>query len=171
MNTKKDQNEHLIPAYHKMLTRVDETQKSATTHTLTQHIENAKEQALVLDELTREEAEHIGEYLRRDLHDAAEFIVSTENALADWMHFDLELIEDRLLDMFSVMVDHTRLELDNIAERARLANEWHSGEIIGLGTLYCEMCHHALQFQKPDYIPACPNCGATIFKRTIETKE
>ncbi len=160
--------DNLIPAYHKMMKRVEETQKVSTTKTLGQHIEDAKEKALILEELTREEAEHIGEYLHRDLHDAADFIVNTEQALADWMRFDLELIEQSLLDMFSLMVDQTRTELENIAERARLANEWNSGEIIGLGSLCCEICGHTLNFHKPDYIPACPKCGATQFKRCFD---
>jgi rubrerythrin len=161
--------DNIVPAYRKMMTRVEQTQKTSTTKTLQQHIEAAIEAAVQLDELTREEAERIGDYLRRDLHDAAEFLVTTERALADWMRFDLELIEDRLLNMFSLMVDQTKLELENLAERARLATEWNSGEIIGLGTLYCENCDHALHFHKPDYIPACPNCGATRFRRIVET--
>ncbi len=165
-----DSKDNLVPAYHKMMTRVEETQKSSTTKTLQQHIEAAKEKAVVLEELTREEAEHIGEYLRRDLQDAAEFIVSTEQALADWIRFDLELIEDRLLSMFSLMVDQTRLELENIAERARQATEWNSGEITGLGTLKCENCGHVLRFHQPDYIPTCPNCAGTLFKRDVETE-
>ncbi len=164
--------DHLIPAYHKMMTRVEQTQKTATTKkSLRQHIESAIEAAVQLEELTREEAERIGDYLRRDLHDAAEFIVSTQRALADWMRFDLALIEQPLLNMFSLMVDQTQLELENLAESARLATEWNSGEIIGLGTLYCENCNHALHFHQPDYIPVCPNCGATQFRREFETNE
>jgi len=163
--------DHLLPAYQKMMTRVDKTQKQSTTKTLQQHIQAAIERAVELNELTREEAERIGDYLRRDLQDAADFIVTTEQALADWMRFDLELIEERLLSMFSLMVDHTRQELENLAERARQATEWNSGEITALGTLYCERCTHAVHFHQPDYIPACPNCGTTRFKRTIEAEE
>ncbi len=152
-----------------MLTRVEETQKHSTTKTLQQHIDNAIEKAVELDELTREEAERIGDYLRRDLHDAADFIINTEQALADWLHFDLELIEERLLEMFSLMVDQTQQELENLAERARQATQWHSGEITGLGTLFCENCNNALHFHQPAHIHPCPNCGATQFKRNVET--
>ena len=158
---------HLVPAYHKMMTRVEQTHKESATTGLQAQIEAAQEQAVALNELSREEAEHIGDYLRRDLQDAAEFIISTEQSLADWMRFDLALIEDSLLDMFSLMVDKSSLELENLAESARQATEWQSGEITALGTLNCEKCGHSLHFQKPDYIPACPNCGATRFKREI----
>jgi NADH pyrophosphatase NudC (nudix superfamily) len=158
----KDQN--LVPAYRKMLSRAEATKKK----TLHQRIDTAIETAVELEELSREEAENIGNYLRRDLQDAVKFIVSTEQALADWVRFDLELIEERLLNMFSVMVDQSRLELDNLAERAHQATEWHTGEITGLGTLYCANCSKPVHFRKPDYIPACPNCESTLFKRTLE---
>ena len=170
-NDNQNSKENLVPAYQKMMTRVEKTQKSAIKKTLQQHIEDAKEKAVELEELTLEEAERIGDYLRRDLHDAAEFIVSTEQALADWIRFDLEVIEESLLEMFSMMVDQTQLELENLAERAHQVTEWNSGEITALGTLYCEMCGKALHFHKPDYIPACPNCGATCFKRNMEIED
>ncbi|MBE9563240.1 MAG: zinc ribbon-containing protein [Proteobacteria bacterium] len=158
----KDQN--LVPAYRKMLSRVE----AANKKTLHKRIETAIESAVELEELSREEAENIGNYLLKDLQDAAQFIVSTEQVLADWIRFDLELIEERLLDMFSLMVDQSRLELDNLAERAHQAIEWHTGEITGLGTLYCANCNKPMSFKKPDYIPACPNCESTLFKRTID---
>ncbi|HEW98721.1 MAG: hypothetical protein DRR16_33525 [Candidatus Parabeggiatoa sp. nov. 3] len=170
MSNDKDAQKKLIPAYQKMMTRVEKKQKGSTTKTLPQHIEAAVEKAVELEELTREEAERLGDYLRRDLHDAAEFIITTEQALADWIRFDLEIIEERLLEMFSLMVDQTRQELDNLAESARQATEWHSGEMTALGTLYCEQCNKAIHFHQPDYIPVCPNCGATRFKRPVETE-
>jgi rubrerythrin len=167
---KDNQQEHLAPAYQKMMTRVEETQKQSTSKTLHQHIEDATEKAVELEELSREEAERIGDYLRRDLQDAAEFIVTTEQALADWIRFDLELVEEGLLNMFSLMVDQTQQELESLAENARQAVEWHSGEIAGIGTLNCENCGQSLHFYKPDYIPVCPNCGATRFNRVIESE-
>ncbi len=169
MSIEEDKKDNLVPAYQKMMKRVEKTQKQSTTRTLQQHIEYAIEKAVELEELTREEAERIGDYLRRDLHDAAEFIITTEQALADWFRFDLELIEERLLEMFSLMVDQTQVELENLAERARQATQWYSGEITGLGTLYCDNCGKALHFHQPNYIPACPNCEATRFKRNIES--
>lgn len=164
-------NKHLVPAYQNMMARVKGTIGQATEKALHWHIEDAKEKAVELDELTREEAERIGDYLRRDLQDAAEFIVTTEQALTDWLRFDLEIIEERLLEMFSLMVDHTQQELNNLAESARQATQWNSGEITALGTLYCDNCGNALHFHQPDYIPACPNCDATRFTRMIEPNE
>jgi NADH pyrophosphatase NudC (nudix superfamily) len=166
-NSNKKFKANLVPAYQKMMMRVEKTQKYTPKKTLLQHIDVASDRAVELNELTREEASLIADYLRRDLHDAAHFIVTSERALADWIRFDLELIEERLLELFSLMVDQTQQELENLAERARQATEWNSGEIT-LGTLYCDNCTHAVHFHQPDYIPVCKNCGATRFKRIIE---
>ncbi len=159
------QNNKLLSAYEQMLTRVKDL--PSVSHTLSERIDKAKEKALELEELTREEAEKIAYYLKRDLHDAAHFIVETEHELADWLRFDLSLLEERFIDLFTVMEDPTRTELNRLAEQAKLA-EWTSGEITCAGTLYCVSCNHVLQFYQPDFIPTCPNCGATVFIRDEE---
>jgi hypothetical protein len=157
------QNDKLLSAYEQMLVRVKESPKSL--HTLSERIDRAKEKALEFEELSREEAEKMAYYVKRDLHDAAHFIVETEHELADWLRFDLTLLEERFIDLFSTMEDPTRTELDRLTEQAKLASEWTCGEITCAGTLYCANCHHKLQFYQPDFIPACPNCGSTLFLR------
>ena len=161
----------LVPAYQKMMDRVQYDLSQNQSKTLIQHIEAAKEKAVELEELTVEEAEKVSDYLRRDIHDAAEYLVTTEQELVDWLKFDLELIEERLLGMLNLMVDHTRQELTNLAESARQATEWCTGEITGPGTLYCVACGKKLVFKKPDYIPVCDNCGAILFKREFDEGE
>jgi hypothetical protein len=148
-------------AYEQMLARAE------AAKTQPQPLEHAKTQAIELGELSVDEAEKIADYLRRDLHSAAHFLSDTEKALADWMRFDLELLEDKFLTLFTGMVDHTRTELDNLAERARQATEWTSGEIT-TGTLQCANCGEVLAFYQPTHVPACPNCGGTLFKRMLE---
>jgi len=161
--TDNNDNNKLTPAYHDMMTRVQADNDDKKS--LLQRIEDAKEKAIELEELTKEEANHISDYMIRDLHDAAQFIVTTENALAEWINFDLQIIEQGFLNMFSNMVDETRLELDNLAERARCATEWQTGEIIGLGTLYCSQCGKKLTFHEPTTVPTCPNCGSYTFRK------
>jgi NADH pyrophosphatase NudC (nudix superfamily) len=164
--TDNNDNNKLAPAYHNMMMRVQAS--SDGKKSLLQRFEDAKEKSVELEELTKEEATRISDYIVRDLEDAAQFIVTTENALAEWMKFDLQVIEQGFLNMFSGMVDETRLELDNLAERAYYATEWQSGEIIGLGTLYCSDCGEKLIFHEPTVIPACPKCGGHQFKRELE---
>jgi len=166
-----DDKAKLLSGYQRMMIRVKDMWTHAAHDDLHQYIDAATEKAVELEELSREEAERIGDYLRRDLNDAAEFIANTEQSLGDWMRFDLELIEARLLDAFSIMVDQTHASLDNLAEQARLAVEWQSGEITGPGTLYCENCGQEFNFHRPSYILPCANCGGILFKRYTPDEE
>lgn len=162
-----------ITAYKRMQERIRNAlqhTRQETLPTLQHVVENAQEKAVELGELTREEAERIGEYLRRDVRDAANYLEQNGSELRTWLKFDLELVEDRILDMFAVMVDHTRLELDRLAEQANRA-EWHTGEIVGPGTLRCKSCGQELQFHEPGHIPPCPKCRGGVFIRAPEPVE
>lgn len=163
----KPQQEHLS-AYDRMLHRVREFLEDAEEKTapiVDRALENAIQTATDLGELTREEAEKIGEYLKRDLHDAAIFLEGTGEELGEWLRFDLALIEDRLVDMFLSVADKTRIELAQLAERATRVGEWHTGEITGIGTLQCKECGEELHFHKTSHIPPCPKCHGTRFRR------
>jgi len=161
-------NERLVHAYNRMMQRVkaaiDKAEKEALP-ALEKNVEAAKEKAVELGEISREEAERIGDYLKRDLEDAAGFVADTGKKIGDWLRFDLELVEDRLLDVFSSMVDHTKMELDRIAERASKIGEWHTGEVTGVGTLRCKGCGKELHFHATGHVPPCPKCHGTKFTR------
>lgn len=162
--------EKLISAYHRMLEQTQSAFKETLQDTapqLKKLIDNAVETSIEIGELTKEEAHKIGEYLRRDLQDATEYMHTSNKELKDWFRFDLELVEDRLLEMFSLMSDPTRIALDNLAQTADMA-EWHTGEITGPGTLRCDDCDHDLHFHQVGHIPPCPNCHATKFHRIRE---
>lgn len=163
-----DAAERLVQGYERMMERargvIEQTREEALPN-LRQVIEHAQDKAVELGELTREEAEKIGDYLGRDLKDAAEYLSHTGKGIAEWLHFDRGLVEARLMELFSQMVDHTRVELDRIAERARSAESLHTGEVTGPGTLRCVACGHELRFQRTGHIPPCGACHGTAFQR------
>jgi len=131
-------------------------------------LESAKEQAIHLGELTKDEAELISAYLRRDLHDAGEYIKQQRGELADWLRFDVEQIERKIWDSLSLLVDKTTIELEQLKARANRLGEWHTGEITGPGTLECIACGKLLHFHKTGHIPPCPKCHATVYKRPAD---
>ncbi|MEW5755584.1 MAG: zinc ribbon-containing protein [Pseudomonadota bacterium] len=165
-----DNHEKRVKAYDRMLERaksVAPVTESEKRPYLLRAIDYAREKAVELGELTREEAEDIADYLRRDIHDAATYLGEHGNELRDWLQLDLILIEDRLLDLFSQVVDKTRLELDLLAMNAETA-DWKTGEVTGIGTLECVECGELLHFHKTGHIPPCPRCNATTFRRVID---
>ena len=154
----------LSVAYNLMLERARETMGTAGKG-LRHGVDAAMEKATELGELSREEAEQVSDFVVRDLHDAANFINESGNELRDWLRFDLEVVERSLGEMFAQMVDHTRQELDNLEQRANAIGEWHTGEIVGIGTLECKGCGELLHFHHTGHIPPCPKCRGTKYRR------
>lgn len=166
-----DKENKLSHAYHTMVNRVRSMlgkEDARAEPEVYKGIEKAKQEAIKLGELSQEEADRLGEYLRRDLEDAAKYLTDTGKALSDWLMLDLELIEEQLLDAFSQVADKTRLELALWAEQARHAQDYHAGEVAGIGTIACLSCGERLYFHKAGQIPPCPKCGHTVFARAKE---
>ncbi len=167
-NDKQEPLERMVAAYESMLKRVDEMLKAAEKRavpTLKNAFEQAREKAVELGELSSEEAEKIAGYVKRDLRDAANFMADNADGFRAWLRFDLELIENRVLEMFISVADKTRLELERLADRAREAVLYSTGEITGPGTLVCTDCGKTLNFHKAGHIPPCPQCRGTKYKR------
>lgn len=160
----------LTEAYNLMLERSRETIKN-TQSGVRKAIDKAMEKATELGELTREEAELVSIYVMRDLEDAATFINESGRELRDWLRFDIEVVENAILDRFTQMVDQTRLELDQLERRANAIGEWHTGEIVGIGTLQCKSCGEVIHFQQTGHIPPCPKCHGTTFRRLSRNEE
>ncbi len=159
--------DRLVDAYEEMLKRtregIDEARESAPR--LRQILEKVRDNMVELGELTREEAAKIADYVERDVEDAAHWLVETGEDLREWWRFDLELIEQRMLDAFTSVADQTSLQLRQWAERAREASLYHAGQITGPGTLVCDKCSAETHFAKSGRIPACGECGNLSFRR------
>lgn len=159
-------------AYAEMLERIADTLKKAEAEAapkLRHMIDEAREFAVGVGDLTREEAEKIGAYLQRDLEDAAKYMDETGKEMREWLRFDLDLIEERMANAMSRMVDHTQLELQKLAERAAAHGDtWRTGEVVGPGTLRCKACGADMDFKKPGPVPPCPKCHKTQFERPWE---
>ncbi|HPF58007.1 MAG TPA: zinc ribbon-containing protein [Candidatus Competibacteraceae bacterium] len=166
----------LVRAYRQMMERMksrleelEQAEKTAFPQ-LNASIEHAAEKAVEVGELTREEAQLIGSYLKRDLEDAGHYLTATGRDLRAWLRFDLELLEDRLLDFFQRGVDQSRLDLLKFeTPPVRVEEErYRCGEITGLGTLQCEQCGEWVVFHAPAAIGPCPACGGTSFLRVTD---
>lgn len=164
----KDPVERMVDAYERMLEYVDDVigkAEKTTLPTLRKSLDAAREKAVELNELTREEAEKIAAYVERDMKDAAHYLSETGDEFRDWFRFDIQLIEGRLMEMFATVADRTRLELERFANQAREASVYRTGEITGPGTLVCDQCGKELHFHKAGRIPPCSKCHSTTYHR------
>ncbi|MGD2075560.1 MAG: zinc ribbon-containing protein [Gammaproteobacteria bacterium] len=160
--------DRLVKAYERMMERLrraaDEAE-SRTLPSLRHSLEKARETAVELEELSRDEAEKVSYYVKRDLRDVGRHLAETGDELSDWLRFDISRIENGLLDLFAQVADRTRLEWLELQNELRRDPPYHSGEITGPGTLYCSACNAALHFHQTARIPVCPRCGNESFRR------
>jgi len=164
-----DQKNRLVDAYERMLERVQgfvqEVEKDAGP-ALKHAIEQARDAAADVGELTRDEAERVAYYLRRDLEDAGKFLKDSGEELGGWLRFDVQLIERSLAWLFLQAADRTKVELERLHLEAEAVGEWHSGEVTGPGTLICKSCGNELVMRRAAHIPPCAHCGGTDFRRS-----
>jgi polyhydroxyalkanoate synthesis regulator phasin/predicted RNA-binding Zn-ribbon protein involved in translation (DUF1610 family) len=168
---KPDAVDKLVEAYERMLKRIHETFEVAETERVPafrELLSKARDNMVELGELTREEANKVAEYVERDIKDAAGYIADTGEDLKSWWRFDLDLIEQRMLDVFSRVADQTSVQLHDWAEQARQASLYHTGDVTGPGALVCDSCGMELHMHKTGRIPPCPKCHGTAFKRAAE---
>lgn len=155
----------LVQGYNTMMDKLSEWTEKADENAgpmIINGVKEAEEFLTDLKEWTAEEIDLISRYVKRDLQDAAEKMEKENKTFLEWLEFDKQLIEDKILSVFASMADQTRLELDHLRETA---NEWHTGEITGIGVLVCQNCGKELHFNKPGRIPPCPSCKHTVFRR------
>jgi excinuclease UvrABC nuclease subunit len=161
-------NEHHPSAYERMIQRAKEFLTGAEkeyTPKLQQALDEAKEKTAELGELSREEAEKVSDYLKRDLQDAGQYLASDEaQELRDWLRFDTQLLEERALDALSLLVDQAKVDFQAFNEQAQNL-PWKTGEVTGPGTLVCSECGEELHFKKAGHIPPCPKCAGTTYQR------
>ena len=155
-----DTGERLVDAYNRMLERIrvfiDEAEDAGG---------KGLQSAYELGELTRDEAEKIAAWLKRDAKDAADHMEKTGEELSTWFRIDMELVEAQMWEWFSRVADRTRLELDLLREQAARADEYHTGEVCAAGALVCRNCGHELHLHRTARIPPCAKCHRTVFKR------
>ncbi|MGD8590942.1 MAG: zinc ribbon-containing protein [Chromatiales bacterium] len=166
--------DRLTDAYEEMLEHVHDAMQETKNNALPglrEYLSDVREKMVEIGELTREEAEQLATYLERDIKDAATYLHETGEQLSEWWRFDVQQVEDRLLEMFIKVADQTILELDRLAEKAQQASTYHTGEITGPGTLICRNCGKAMNFKKAGHIPPCPECKGTEFVRFMDKSE
>jgi len=159
--------EKLIQAYDRMMENLHALYEKASgeSNNIQGMLEETRDKIAETDNLTREEAEKVSNWLKRDLQNAGEYLKSEQHELADWLHMDIELIEWSLMDMFLTVADPTKVALMKFEADVKANSEYHTGEITGAGTLTCVECGEVLHFKKSGHIPPCPKCNHTVYTR------
>lgn len=169
---KHDSSNRLVDTYNRMMDTIREAFENTDTSDLTlqKALNDAREQIVHLGEVTVDEAHEIGEYIKRDINDAAEYMMESSAEFSDWLKLDIEILERRIIDMFLSVADRTRLELEQFQTPPQKPHTYHSGEITGPGTLICTQCGHEVAFVTTGEIKPCPECKNKLFQRAKPAK-
>jgi len=149
--------EHLVNDIHQL--------KEKSGPAINKLIEQVKQKAIQLEEISEHEAEQLTEWLKRDLDDAANYLNKTQNELKDWLGFETALLENAVLDLLLKTADSTTVKLIKLKEQAQAPYTYRTGEITIAGTLVCDNCGENLHFYKAGKIPPCPKCHKVSYHR------
>ncbi len=128
-------------------------------------LDEARDKAVEIDELTEDDAVQLTQWLKRDLNHAISYLAETSHEIKDWLGFETSLLENEFFYMLLQVADKTTVELQQFKENAEHP-EYHTGEMSGPGTLTCDECGEKLHFYKAGKIPPCPKCHSTVFHRS-----
>lgn len=165
---------HLVAAYNQMMTVMRSAFEQPRKHpmTLQKAVNRARQQVVDTGSVTSDEAYEIGEYIKRDINDAAEHMMECNSEFYDWLAEDIEVIERKVIDLFLSVADHTRIELQQFSQLSKDTDSrsghtaiYRSGEVTGPGTLICEYCGEIKSFLSSDHISDCTLCGNDKFIR------
>ena len=162
----------LIEAYNQMMASIRSAFESTDDEemSLSKAMSMARDEITHISDVTQDEAEEISTFIKRDINDAAEYMMESSSEFSDWLMLDIEVIERKLIDLFLSVADKTRIELEQIGVQNRELSLYYSGEITGPGTLQCNECGHKVAFTTTSQIENCRECGHNTFKRA-EFKE
>jgi hypothetical protein len=158
----------LSQAYEKMYEQVASGVDKATHKTgplIHELVDEAEEKISDLEDITKDDAKKLAGWLRRDFDDAINYVSETENAFEEWLGFETSLLKAEFIQALLDTADKTTLALLRMKENAHEPYKYHTGEIVGFGTLICDECGEKVHFHQASKIPPCPKCHETSFHR------
>nr|WP_315292147.1 zinc ribbon-containing protein [Serratia proteamaculans] len=126
-------------------------------------VANAEKRLSEAGELTRDEVEQVTLAVRRDLEEFARSYQESREEFTDSVF--MRVIKESLWQELADITDKTQLEWREVFKDVSHHGVYHSGEVVGLGNLVCEQCHHHMAFYTPEVLPLCPKCGHDQFQR------
>jgi len=115
-------------------------------------------------EYTREKAEKVGTYLRRDLTDFGKKAQQTGSTVINAV--DPHRVAIGMQSSLAKLLKSTAGVLTEWAERSEHSLEFKTGEVTCPGTLSCKECGKEMHFKSTVKIPPCSECHKTLFRKS-----
>ena len=156
-----NKNEHEeIGLYEKLASRTADLLEEGKK-TFDEALKKAKEELASAGDFSREQADRLGGYVRRDLKENA-----GKAAEAVKKAIEPQRIAAGAQSAFSRILTSAAATLTELAERSEKSLEYKTGEITSAGTLTCKDCEAEMHMTKTTRIPPCPKCHKTVFRKS-----
>lgn len=129
--------------------------------TFDEALKKAKEELAAAGDFSREHADRIGDYVRRDLMNSTRKAgESVKKAVAP------QRLAAGVQSAFARIVSSAAETLTELAERSEKSLEYRTGEVTSPGTLTCKECSAEMHMTKTTRIPPCSKCHKTLFRKS-----
>lgn len=129
--------------------------------TFDEALKKAKEELAAAGDFSREQADRLGEYVRRDLKEnAGKAREAVRKAV------EPQRLAAGVQSVFARILGSAAETLTELAERSEKSLEYKTGEITSPGTLTCKGCEAEMHMTKTTRIPPCPKCHKTVFRKS-----
>lgn len=158
-NDKRDEQEE-IGLYEKLASRTADLLEEGRK-TFDEALKKAKEELSSAGDFSREHADKLGEYVRRDLKENAD-----KAKAAVVKAVEPQRVAAGVQSAFTRILTSAAETLTELSERSEKLLEFKTGEITSPGTLTCKECDAEMHMTKTTRIPPCPKCHKTIFRKS-----
>lgn len=156
-------------AYDRILDRLRRSLDEAgetTWESLRARIQEAIELEMAAEEMTRDEMDLLNAYIERDLKQIGYYAHETGEGIAAWLNFDLNALEQTVMNRLWELADKTRIQHELLREQlSHSEQQYLAGEITLPGRLECVSCGEQQLLIKSGVIEPCSACHGVIFER------
>jgi len=158
-NEKREEQEE-VGLYEKLASRTADLLEEGKK-TFDEALKKAKDELSSAGDFSREQADKLGEYVRRDLKENAE---KAKEAVIKAV--EPQRVAAGVQSAFTRILTTAAETLTELAEKSEKSLEFKTGEITSPGTLTCKDCDAEMHMTKTTRIPPCPKCHKTIFRKS-----
>ena len=152
-----------VGLYQKMADRAAEI-LAERKKTLDEALKKARDEMATGGKYSREQAERIGAYLRRDLAEVSKKASQARDAAIEAVepHRVVAGVQSGLSKLLTSAADL----FSEWAGKSEEALEYKTGEVTSPGTLTCKDCGKEMHFKATVRIPPCSRCNKTVFRKS-----
>ncbi len=159
---RQDNGQEEVGLYEKIVLRTEELWESGRKN-FDEALKKAGEEFASAGSFTREQAEKVSAFVKRDMQHAVDNAAKARESLKDAVAPGR--VAAGAQSLMSKILSGTAATLNEWAEKSEKQLEFKTGEVTSPGTLTCRNCGEQIHMRKTARIPPCPSCHQTLFRK------